>query len=129
MIREEGGPRLRRGSSVASHVLGDRGLTDGDAQLLQLAMNARSTPERIRRRELTNQDTHLHRYTGTATAAALPGPEQAKAPLMPGDDRLRSDNVRADRLPCQVRESHAQRTRSVDVNRRSERRVRLTTAS
>jgi hypothetical protein len=47
MIGEERAPRLRGRGQMASHGLGDGGLTDGDAQLLQLAMNPRRTPERI----------------------------------------------------------------------------------
>src|SRR3954467_9261781 len=58
-------------------------------------MNPRGTPQRIRRRELTNQGTHLHRYTRTAgVASALPRPEQAKAAPVPPDDRLRSHDVK-----------------------------------
>ncbi len=49
VIREERAPRLRWRGPVASHVLGDGGLTHRDAQLLQLAVNPRCTPERIRR--------------------------------------------------------------------------------
>jgi hypothetical protein len=48
VIREERAPRLRRGGPVSSHVLGDGGLAQRDARLLQLAVNPRCTPERIR---------------------------------------------------------------------------------
>ena len=47
VIGEERAPRLRRRGLAASHVLGDSGLTDRDAKLLQFAMNPRRTLERI----------------------------------------------------------------------------------
>jgi hypothetical protein len=47
VIREERAPRLRGRGPVASHVLRDGGLTHRNAQLQQLAVNPRCTPERF----------------------------------------------------------------------------------
>jgi hypothetical protein len=62
----------------------------------QLAVDARRTPERIRRGELADEGTHLRWYTRPAEAVStLPGPEQAKTAPMPADDRLRLDDVKS----------------------------------
>lgn len=44
LIREKRSPRLRGRSSVLGHVIRDRGLTDGDAELQKFTVNARRTP-------------------------------------------------------------------------------------
>ena len=55
VIGEEGPPRLGRWTGMPSQVFGDGGLTDRDPQLQKLAVHARRTPQRIRRRHLANQ--------------------------------------------------------------------------
>jgi hypothetical protein len=44
MVFQKGSPALRRRFTTADHVLGDATLTDVDAELEQLPMNARCTP-------------------------------------------------------------------------------------
>src|SRR5713226_4236253 len=48
VIREEGSPCLRRRATRPPHKPGDGSLRHLNAQLAQLAMDARSAPERIR---------------------------------------------------------------------------------
>src|SRR5262245_47502266 len=79
---------------MPSHVLRDRRLTQDDAQLPQLAVDARRSPERVGGRQLADQGTHVGWHTGSSgTAPTFPGPEETKAPSMPGDNGLRLDDV------------------------------------
>jgi hypothetical protein len=69
-------------------------LAHGDPQLQKLPVNPRRTPERIGRRQLTEQSANILRYPRTSDAmSAFPRPEQTKAAAMPRDDRLRFDDV------------------------------------
>ena len=52
-------PSRGRCASSSHHVLGDRSLADFDAELEQLTMNPRCTPERVGVAHLPNQVTHL----------------------------------------------------------------------
>jgi hypothetical protein len=45
VIPQEGAPGRGRRTSSSHHILGDRSLTDLDAELEQLAMDPRRTPE------------------------------------------------------------------------------------
>ena len=66
-----------------------RGLTHGNPELPQLAVDARRTPQRICLRHRADQRADVGRYGRPARApSALPGPEQAEAATVPGDDRL-----------------------------------------
>src|ERR1700730_9713334 len=47
VVRQERAPRLRWGSPAPQHVFAHPGLPDVDAQLEQLAVDARGAPERI----------------------------------------------------------------------------------
>ncbi len=93
MIGEERPPCVRRPWLMPAHVLRDRGLTQRHTQLLELAVNPRCTPERIRRRHLPNQGADVGRDGRTTGAASsLPGPEQAKAAPMPREHGFRPDD-------------------------------------
>ena len=59
MIVEAGPPSLGWRLSVPNHVLGDRGLSNLDAEHLQLPVHARRTPEGIVPGEAANQRLHL----------------------------------------------------------------------
>ena len=90
MILKERPPRLRRGRSMADHVLRHRGLRDLDAQFQQLAVNAGCTPTRVVVAHRPNQIPNLLRQarpTRLATAN-LPRPKQTEALPMPGHNSL-----------------------------------------
>jgi hypothetical protein len=55
VIPQEGAPGRGRRTSSSHHVLGDRSLTDLDAELEQFTMDPRSTPERVGAAHLPNQ--------------------------------------------------------------------------
>jgi hypothetical protein len=59
VISQEGAPGRGRRTSSSHHVLGDRSLADFDAELEQLTMNPRRTPERVGAAHLPNQVTNL----------------------------------------------------------------------
>ena len=46
VVTQEGAPSLGRRSTSLDHILRDAGLTDLEAELEQLAMNARRSPQR-----------------------------------------------------------------------------------
>ena len=68
MIRQEGTPGLGRRGPTAYHVLSDRGFSDLDAELQQLAVDARGTPGRVGAAHLADE-----RLNG-ARDAGPPGP-------------------------------------------------------
>src|SRR3990170_3063959 len=79
---------------MSPHVLGHSRLACRDAQLLQLPVNPRRTPERIRGGELADQGAYVGWYTRPSVApSTLPPPDQAKAPPVPCDDGVRLDDV------------------------------------
>ena len=75
------------------HVLRDRGLRDVEAQLQQLAMNARGSPERILLAHTLDKVAKLAiDFRPAAEVAGLPAPPRPKAHAMPTHDRLRPDD-------------------------------------
>ena len=70
-------------------VLADTRLTDLDAKFEQLAMNPRSSPQRIVAAHGANQLANLlrHAWSPKFPASNLPGPEQAKALAVPAEHR------------------------------------------
>ena len=75
------------------HVLRDRGLRDVEAQLQQLAMNARGSPQRILLTHTLNKVAKLAiDFRPAAEVAGLPAPPRPKAHAMPTHDRLRPDD-------------------------------------
>jgi hypothetical protein len=74
----------------ACHILGDRGLTNVDAELEKLSMDAGSTPQRIGQAHGADQLANFERHLRSAAATSrLPSPERAKPRAMPTDNRLR----------------------------------------
>jgi hypothetical protein len=59
MIAKEGLPALGRRASSAGHILGDAGLADLDAELEQLAMDPRRSPQRIDNAHLADQPSYF----------------------------------------------------------------------
>ena len=79
---------MRRWHATAQHVLGDTALADVDAELEQLAVNPRCSPEWVLTTHGPNQRAHLFRHgrPPRLTVADLPAPEQTKAFPVPADD-------------------------------------------
>jgi hypothetical protein len=89
-------------------VFRDGGLTDVDPEFQQFAMNPRRAPARIRLRHRANQRTDVGRYRRSPyTASAFPGPPQAEAASVAGDDGFRLDDD-------ERRSPSAQHTREYD---------------
>src|SRR6516162_5298525 len=87
-------PGLRRWLAAAQHVLGDTALTDVDAELKQLAVNARCTPRGILPTHSADQVSSLagNWRPSALSPPNLPVPKQAKAHVMPSHNRLRLDD-------------------------------------
>ena len=87
VVVEKGPPGLRRRRSTADQVLGDRRLGDLEAQLLELPVNPRRTPQGVGRGHPSDERSDL-RGDGRAAGpvpAALPGPEELEAGPLPPD--------------------------------------------
>src|SRR5262245_11328662 len=90
MVLEERPPGLWWWPVAMQHVLRDRGLADINAKFQQLTMNPWRAPQRIVARHSQNQGPHIRRDRRShAAAPTLPGPKQAEALAMPGDEGLR----------------------------------------
>src|SRR5215472_15277874 len=90
VILQESAPALRRWLAAAHHVLAYAAFPDVDAEFEQLAVDAGCTPTGILPAYLADQMANVaanDRSSGLA-APHLPGPEQAKAGTMPGNDGL-----------------------------------------
>src|SRR5258708_23984878 len=88
VIVEECPPGLGGWLAAAHQILAHTGLADIDAELEQLAVNPRRSPEWVLTTHGPNQRAHLFRHgrPPRLTAADLPSPEQAKAFPVPADD-------------------------------------------
>src|SRR5215471_3756075 len=88
VIVEEGPPGLGRRLAAAHQVLAHTGLADVDAELEQLAVNPRRSPEWVLTTHGANQLAYLLGDAGSPrlTVSDLPGPEQAKAFPVPAND-------------------------------------------
>jgi|SRR5688572_6863662 len=80
----------------------DSRLTHRDPQLLQLAVDPRRSPERIRGGHLANEGADVVGHGRATALLALPGSEQAKTAPVPAEHGLRLDDVhgRAPAAPC-----------------------------
>src|SRR5262245_40387824 len=90
VILQESAPALRRWLAAAHHVLAYAAFPDVDTEFEQLAVDAGCTPTGILPAYLADQMANVaanDRSSGLA-APHLPGPEQAKAGTMPGNDGL-----------------------------------------
>jgi len=91
VVLQERTPSLRRRLAAAHHVFAHASLADSDAQLEQLAVNARCTPTGILSAHPVDQVSDLAgnaRSTGLP-ASNLPSPQQPEALAMPGYDGFR----------------------------------------
>src|SRR5258708_11243918 len=93
VVTQEGVPSLGRRSTSLDHVLRDARLSDLEAELEQLAMDARRTPQRIFRAHPAAQRTHLLGDLRSAPkGAGFPPPVPAKADPMPAHEGLGPDD-------------------------------------
>src|ERR1700721_1938640 len=90
MIADKCSPALGRRVSSPDHVFGDAGLADLDAELKQLAVDPRRSPQRIGNAHLADKLAYLRRYSwSTPTAARLPPPVQSEPGAVPFNPGLR----------------------------------------
>src|SRR5216683_863305 len=93
VIAEKGSPALRWRPTSAHHVLGDSRLRDLEAQLEQLTVDARRSPQRVGPAHLANEGAQLGWNSRSANAVARsPAPIGPKANTVPANDRLRPDD-------------------------------------
>ena len=85
VIAQKAAPGWGRRTSPSDHILGDRSLADIDAQLEQLAMDPRCTPERIGVAHLSNQITNLAIHRRPPGSGA-PTPKERESLTVPLDD-------------------------------------------
>ena len=99
VILEKCTPSLRRRLAEAHHVFADTDLSDVDAEFEQFAADAGCTPSGVLPAHLADQISDLARNDRSSRLAVphLPGPEQAKAGMMPGKDRFWLDDGSAPR--------------------------------
>src|SRR5205809_1481232 len=93
VITQEGAPSLGRRSTSLDHVLRDAGLSDLEAELEQLAMDARRSSQRIFRAHPPDQRAQIRvDLRSTSKGAGFPTPVPTEAGAMPADEGLRSDD-------------------------------------
>src|SRR5665648_141112 len=93
MVVEKRPPALRRRPPAAAHIPSDRRLSDIEAELEQLTMNAWRAPECVRAAHLANERAQLSRDLRSAnTVARSPAPISPKPSTVPANDGLRPDN-------------------------------------
>ena len=119
MIVKEGAPGLRRRLAAAQHVFADVALPDVDTKFEQLAVDAGCAPTGILPAHLADQISDLagNEMSSGLAAPDLPGPEQAKAGSMPGNDRFGlNDDQGAERQSLQMRARPTHNRRSAKIN-------------
>src|ERR1700723_3216677 len=90
VVAEERPPALGRRVSSPDHVLGHAGLSDIDAELEQLSMDPRRSPQRIGNAHLADKLAYLSRYSWSApTAPRLPPPVRSEPGAVPFNHGLR----------------------------------------
>src|SRR5437667_6920854 len=93
VVTQEGAPALGRRSTSLDHVLRDARLSDLKAELEQLAMDARRTPQRIVNAHPPDQGAQVRVDLRPASkGAGFPTPGRAKAGPMPTHQGLWSDD-------------------------------------
>src|SRR5712664_3521020 len=93
VVTEEGAPSLGRRPASLDHVLRDAGLRDFEAELEQLAMDARRTPQRIFRAHPPDQCAQIRIDLWSASQrTGFPTPVPAKAGPMPTYESLGPDD-------------------------------------
>src|SRR5712691_124718 len=100
MIAKEGLPALRRRPPSPRHVLCDRGLSDIDAELEQLAVYPRCAPKRVCHTHLADEAANVRRCLRPATArSGFPAPIGSEAGAVPAHQRLRPYNLQSVQHP------------------------------
>jgi hypothetical protein len=93
MIAKEDFPPLRGWPPALRHVLCHSGLPNIDAELKQLAVNPRRSPERVRDAHLANEPANVSRRAWSSTERSrLPTPIGTETGTVPTDYRLRLDD-------------------------------------
>src|SRR6266481_3610045 len=93
MIVEQCLPSLRWRASSPGHILGHTRLPDFDAELEQLSMDPRRSPQRISNAHLVYKLAYVRGYSWSATTTSrLPAPIRSETRAMPTDDRIRLDD-------------------------------------
>src|SRR5467141_20396 len=93
MIVEECLPSLRRRASSPGHILGHTRLPDFDAELEQLSMDPRRSPQRISNAHLVDKLASVRGYSCSSnTTSRLPAPIRSETRAMPTDDCIRLDD-------------------------------------
>ena len=102
MVLEERSPGLRGWLRAARHETRNGPLRNLEAELEQLTMNARGTPERIGVRHGADEVSKLRadRRSTRSPPSGLPGPESAKALPMPPNYGLGANDVKRLTPPC-----------------------------
>ena len=126
VVREERLPRLRRWPSATPHVFRDGGLIHGYPELLQLAVDAGRTPERVRVRHRADQHADIGRPVPCRLFEVQKrrNPRRCHATTVSGCTR-----TSARRHSVRMRENHTQSNRSAALRRRRGRRERSSTWS
>jgi hypothetical protein len=100
------------------------GLAHRDAQLEQLAVDPRRTPQRIGRRELPDEGTQVvGDWQTPCRASTLPAPEQPKDPPVPADKVLVSRCAGPTATGATLARARLHSIRSADVRRKRGRRA------
>jgi hypothetical protein len=93
MIAKEGLPSLQWPISPRHHVGRNRGLSDLDAELEQLAMNFGGAPKPVLQTHSSDQVAYLFVDPWSASAwTALPSPINRETHTLPTHDGLRTDD-------------------------------------
>jgi hypothetical protein len=93
MVTQEGAPSLGGRPASLDHVLRDAGLSDLEAELEQLAMDAKRSPQRIVNAHPPDQRAQLRVDLRSASkGAGFPTPVPAKAGSVPSHEGLGADN-------------------------------------
>src|SRR5258708_14716952 len=93
VVTQEGAPALGRRSTFLDHVLREARLSDLEAELEQLAMDARRTPQRIVNVHPPDQCAQIHvDLRSTTKRTGFPTPVPTEAGPMPTHQGLRSDD-------------------------------------
>src|SRR6266481_120921 len=92
MIAKESLPTLRRWFSPLDHILGHTRLPDFDAELEQLSMDPRRSPQRISNAHLVDKLPYVRGYSWSAnTTSRFPAQIRSETRAKPTDDCIRLD--------------------------------------
>src|SRR5258708_36335320 len=92
MVAKECLPSLGRRAWSPGHILGHTRLPDFDAELEQLSMEPRRSPQRISNAHLVDKLAYVRGYSWSATTTPrLPAPIRSESRAMPTDERIRLD--------------------------------------